>query len=537
MYSRISGLTLVFVLVGSMLLVLLAEGCSTTAPSDTSQTAAISTKAYGSLVIGGSFGTGQVNPQFGSSADYRGLGFAIFDTLAYTNDKDELLGGIAERWEIAPDGKTQTFYIRKGVKFHNGDDLTGADVKFSFERMLKPETTQTSIEQWRALIASVSLKDDYTVLVQLKTASYDLLPNLSYLGVVMPKKYIEEKGDDFFNKNPMGSGPWKFLSYVPGTRLELEAVESHWRTTPQFRTLTLLGVKEEGTRLAMLKTGELDAAAIKVDWVPDLQKAGLQIKKSGHGARFFAWPWYDLENPGSSPFGDVNVRKALALGINSKEIADTIYKGYGGPYALLPMVASSYFNDPIQVKPDAYDPEGAKKLLAAAGFPNGFDTKIWDIGGEQSLVAQAESGYFRKIGVNAQITAMDFATLRTKYRPKLLPEVMNTIFNYSSPTVNYTSDVFSFATWFHSKIGSSMNINNPALDQLIEKVPLTADPAQKKQIAIQAAVMAKNGYTSIPVVEAFSLMASGPKIGEAKRVETEQEGLMAITYENLTHAK
>ncbi|MDO8670844.1 MAG: ABC transporter substrate-binding protein, partial [Dehalococcoidia bacterium] len=222
---------------------------------------------------------------------------------------------------MATDGLSHTFYIRKGVKFHNGDDLAGADVKFSLERIMAPESTSIFASQWRAIIAGVDLKDDFTVVVRLKSPRFELLEGISEMGggaAIVPKKYIQEKGVDYFRKNPIGSGPWRFVSYIPGDRLELEAVESHWRQVPQFKNITHLIVSDEATKVAMLKTGELDLAEVTADSAPTIKAAGLRLYVHDGGGRAMAYLFWDLDHPEKYPLGDVRVRKALSLAIGRK---------------------------------------------------------------------------------------------------------------------------------------------------------------------------------------------------------------------------
>ncbi|MDO8672723.1 MAG: ABC transporter substrate-binding protein, partial [Dehalococcoidia bacterium] len=135
---RLSGLAMAATVVISLLLVLLVEGCSTSPVTPGTSATAAPKGPYGSVTIAINFGTGSFDPLTASGATFTGLGRAIFDVLLEYNDDDKLVPGIAERWEIAPDGMSHTFYIRKGVKFHDGSDLTGEDVKFSAERMMSP---------------------------------------------------------------------------------------------------------------------------------------------------------------------------------------------------------------------------------------------------------------------------------------------------------------------------------------------------------------------------------------------------------------
>ncbi|MDO8671845.1 MAG: ABC transporter substrate-binding protein, partial [Dehalococcoidia bacterium] len=179
-------------MVGALLLV----SCSTpTSPAPSGATAGA--KPYGSLTYGWTnVATGRLTDQ---TAVYAGFGSAVFDTFFRLDSEGQIIPGSIERWEVAPDGKTQTLYVRKGVKFQNGDDLTAADVKFSIERIIDPKTVHTSPSQrqfWTAQIASLELKDDYTLVIHLKQPQFELPTSLDGPSMaataVLPKKYIEE---------------------------------------------------------------------------------------------------------------------------------------------------------------------------------------------------------------------------------------------------------------------------------------------------------------------------------------------------------
>src|SRR5688572_5171616 len=186
----------------------------------------------------------------------------IWDSLVgFDLDKGGIGPGVAERWTRADDGKSWTFHLRKGLKFHNGDPVTGHDVKFSLERIMTPESISSGAAALRRAVDKIDVVDDHTVRVHTKGVIPYFAASLSRAvfmeGSVMPKKYIEAVGAKGFRDKPVGSGPWKFVRSVPGDRIEFEAVAGpHWRGTPQFRKLHLLLVPEQSTRIAMVRTGE-----------------------------------------------------------------------------------------------------------------------------------------------------------------------------------------------------------------------------------------------------------------------------------------
>ncbi|MDO8672084.1 MAG: ABC transporter substrate-binding protein [Dehalococcoidia bacterium] len=533
MNSRLGRrLVLVGITIGSVVL----ASCSTASTPPTSGTLSTTTKPYGSLTIAANFASGSFIPKYSSGGTYEALSSAVFDSLVELDVGNREVPAIAERWEIAPDGMSQTFYIRKGVKFHDGSDLTGADVKFSLEMMIAPEATHNRSAEWRNAVKSVELKDDYTVVLHMKAPQFEFVSETSSgITAVMPKKYIEEKGEDFFSKNPIGSGPWKFVSFTPGVRLEIEAVESHWRAVPKFNNLTVLAVPEESAKVAMLKTGELDLAEVAVDSVAGLKAAGLPIVHYEGGTTYYSWVFYDISHPEQYALGDVRVRKAVQLAVNQQEIADKILGGYGRPGTKT--VETGAFRDakdPLIVKPFPYAPEEAKKLLAEAGYPNGFDTTFFDPGqgGQISTMAQALAGYALKIGVKGKIVAGEYSALRTMFTPKQKPEIWNSIFTYRSASRPGFSQLDST---YHSTFSSIKNTNNAKLDALIEKIPMTKDPAERRRIGVEALVMGANEHTTTILGQVDRVLAHSAKIGDFVHYPTPE--VFTNVYETITHAK
>ncbi len=194
----------------------------------------------------------------------------LYDPLIGTTANAELSTemGLARKWEMSPDGLTWTFYIRKGVKFHDGMELTAKDVKFTIEMDLAPGSKVSDIESLRKTIKSMEIKDPYTLVINCKIPSL-FLPHgfLSDIGanagLILPKEYYEKVGRDNFYKKPIGTGPYKFHSQVTGTHFKMEATDKHWRDgVPRYKYVTFRIIPEESSRIAMLKTGSADIARI-----------------------------------------------------------------------------------------------------------------------------------------------------------------------------------------------------------------------------------------------------------------------------------
>ncbi|MBI2863352.1 MAG: ABC transporter substrate-binding protein [Chloroflexi bacterium] len=543
MCSRFSGLLSVVLLVG----ILLSASC-TTAPSSpaTSATAPAkptavptATKPFGSLIVATRFGTGVIDPRAESGVTWTALTAAFLESLFDLDSKGQLVPRLAERWEISKDGLTHTYYIRKGVKFHDGSDLTGADVKFSIEWMIEPgKGINTSAVVWGKAVAGVDLIDAYTVAIRMKTPQFEFMqsPERS-ITAVLPKKYVEEKGIEYWNKNPIGSGPWKVVKYELGVRLELEANENYWRELPKFKNVTLLDVPEESTRIAMLKTGEADLILVSPDSVAALKSAGFRMVNSPGAIQYTGYIFYDITRPQDYAIGDARVRKALALALNRKEIIDNIYKGYAAPIIVYGANPGAYFFDANLMKVDPYDPEQAKKLMAEAGYPNGFTIKIWDILGQGAVLSMLDNaigGYWRKVGVNAEVVPIDYGTVSTMKSPTQKPEIWPSI--YIFPATGGSLEFSRMVLTYHSKLGSPRNTTDPKLDGLLEKVPTVADPAERKRLAIEAVLLAKNGYSSLPLLEVDLLEGISSKIGEVTNYYM-SNSFDVRTLETITHGK
>ncbi|MBI2864310.1 MAG: ABC transporter substrate-binding protein, partial [Chloroflexi bacterium] len=440
---------------------LFLASCSSASP--TSTPTAAEAKPYGSLTVAGALGSSGIltDPQTGDPNAFLATKIPVFDSLVEMSPEGQLRPGLAERWEISRDGLSHTFYIRKGVKFHNGDDLTGADVKFSLERMLAPDNTHVDAALWRSSVAGIDLKDDYTVVMRFKEPYLELFKGFNNLGgteAIVPKKYIEEKGVEYFQQHPIGSGPWKVVRFETGSRLELEAVDSHWRAVPKFKNITLVYVPEAATRLAMLKTGELDVATVMPAWVADLKASGLQIKMHDGASGSHLYVFYDLYNREKYAFGDARVRKALSLALNRQEMADKLFAGYARPGLLAYVRPTGYFWDANVLKPDPYDPDQAKRLLAEAGYAGGFNAKLWnpsaDVDSTEHTTAVA--GYWRKMGVNVTMENITHPALRPIWYPKHTPAIWDTGW-VSIDTTGGTWHFERMLQIYHSTKGSLKN--------------------------------------------------------------------------------
>jgi peptide/nickel transport system substrate-binding protein len=309
------------------------------------------------------------------AATSRMLTTLAFDSLLTKDAKGNFVPALADSWEIAKDWSSISFKLRKDVKFHNGDSFTAKDVKFSIERAMRDDLKFLYLAELKNNISKIEIIDDYNVRVYLKGPYPTFLDRVSAALAIVPKNYIEKVGDDGFAAKPVGAGPFRVVKFERDVSFDVEAIENHYRKTPYVKKLRLLTVAEHATRLAMVKTGEADFIIAYQSQVPLLQKdPNIKIIWSKH-TFLLSLVFHDLAHPEDSPFKNPLVRKATSLAIDRKGIADAIGHGTMEPWGSYLAPYHPGF-DPKLNKPDPYNPAEAKRLLAQAGYPNGFDTVL-----------------------------------------------------------------------------------------------------------------------------------------------------------------
>jgi peptide/nickel transport system substrate-binding protein len=344
---------------------------------------------------------------------------AMYDSLVGFDTKKGGVGpGVAETWELSEDGLTWTFHLRPDQKFHNGDKLTAEDVKFSLERQMSPESLSSAKATLKRIIKDIEAANELTVKIHTNGPQIGLPAMLSRAvapeGAIMPKKYIEKVGEEEFRKKPIGSGPWKFVRNVPGDRIEFEAVDyPHWRGTPHFKNLQILLVPEESTRVSMTRTGEAAIASIGPETMRSATRSGLEVVSvpGTMQALFQFWGAYRPDQK-DNPVANPKVREALSLAIDRQQIIEHVMNGKATmPYPFAAFQYTDYLNaDKWRKWSDQayrYDPAQARKLLAEAGYPNGFELKFANtaLPGTPFMtdIGTAIADMWNKIGVKVNI--------------------------------------------------------------------------------------------------------------------------------------
>ena len=510
-----------FVALGSALFLLIA-GAVTTASAADKDTLVIALDTLGAQVM---------DPIADTRAPHAHYHAPVWDSLVgFDLDKGGIGPGVAERWERSADGKTWTFFLRKGLRFHNGDPVTAHDVKFSLERIMLPESISSGAAALRRAVDRIEVVDDLTVRVHTKGVIPHYAASLSRAvfmeGTVMPKKYIEAVGTKGFRDKPIGSGPWKFVRSVPGDRIEYEAVDwPHWRGTPQFKRLTLLLIPEQSTRLAMVRTGEAAIASIGPDALKEVRAAGMKVVTvpGTMQAIYQFWGLYRPEAKGS-PVTDVRVREALSLAIDRQQIIDHVMaKEARWP---LPFTVYRYSIDVTIPRWDdwsktalRYDLPRAKKLLAEAGYPNGFRLTFWNtaLPGTPFMVqvGEAVAGFWEKLGVKVDMKTVEWGVFdpmgRGEQKNLIGTASMYRTAGRPEPSPRYVTSLTSKGV--QHLFGDPNNC--PALcqeaDKAYEAVVSERDDAKRLAATDRMIDLAAKSWTVVPIIEGMGYWAVNPK--------------------------
>ena len=394
----------------------------------------------------------------------------IFDTLMKLNDDGVPEPMLAESVE-RPDDVTLIFHLRKGVKFHNGEEMKASDVKFSLERAMKsPEVSEIL-----AGIKSVDVVDDYTVKVTTEKPMAAILNNLSHPTIaILSEKATTEAGDKF-GQNPIGTGPYKFVSWQSGDRVTLEAFPDYWQGATPVKNLVFRNIVEETNRTIGLETGELDI-------IYDILGMDKTKLKDDPKFNFIEGPQVSMTYLGfnlrKAPFDNPKVREAISYAIDQKPIIDTVFLGAAeaGNSIIGPNVLDYYDVDKYTL-----NVEKAKELLKEAGYPDGFKTKIWvndnPVRRDTAVILQDQ---LKQVGIDVAIETIEWGafldgTARGDHEMFLL----------GWGTVTRDPDYGMYELLSTKTMGAAGNrafYSNPEVDKLLAAGKTEMDPEKRKEI-------------------------------------------------------
>jgi peptide/nickel transport system substrate-binding protein len=430
-----------------------------------------------------------------------GMLYAIHDALVRPYPGEKMGASLAASWQESEDGLTYEFKLRPGLTFHNGDPVTTEDVKFSFERY-KGAGAATLHDHVR----EVEIVDPLVVRFHMKAPWPDFMTfygtTATAAGIVVPKRYLSEVGDDGFKKHPIGAGPYKFVSTKPGIEVVLEAFPKYWRRVPNVKTLVMRSVPEATTRALMLKTGEADIAfALDGTDAEGIQKdPNLKVVATKHASIF----WIEMTEQWDpkSPWHDLRLRQAVNYALDRAMINKVACLGFCPPAGV---IVPSVMEFALQTEPTPYNPEKAKQLVAEAGYPGGIDAGEFAAIPGFPTVAESTMNYLNAAGIRVKLKQMERATFYGAWQEKKLHGLVMVAAGNSG---NAASRVESF---IQSK-GAFAYGGYPDIDELFAQQGAERDRAKREAILDKIQQLTIDRAMYAPIMDLRALMGVGPRV-------------------------
>jgi peptide/nickel transport system substrate-binding protein len=429
--------------------------------------------------------------------------YALHDSMVKAMPGQPQAPCLAESWSASEDGLTYDFVVRKGAKFHNNEPVTAEDVKFSFERY-----HGAAQELMKENVAAIETPDPQHVLFKLKQPWHDFLTfyaSATGAAWVVPKKYLEQVGDEGFKKAPVGAGPYKFVSFTPGLELTMEAFDQYWRKKPSVRRLVFKVIPEETTRLAALKRGEVDIVySIRGELAEELERTkGLTLKPTVIQAPF--WLYFPDQWDPASPWHDQRVRQAASVAIDYKTINQALTLGHSKiTGSIIPSTFEYYWQPPAP----RYDPTKAKQLLAEAGHPSGFDAGEYYCDTSYSNLAEAIINNLQAVGIHVKLRPLERAAFFKGYSEK---SYKNIIQGASGAFGNAATRLQAFV----AKGGTYVYGSYPDIDALFEQQESELDTKKREAMLHKLQQLVHERSIYAPIWQLAFINGAGPRVGES----------------------
>lgn len=473
------------------------------------------------LTVGLRSGTDTLDPHFGATGNSVSALRNIYDTLVSRDEKLEPTPGLATAWRLIDDN-TWEFDLRPGVKFHDGSDFTGDDVKYSIERVPNAQGPTGGMMLYMTGIRSVEVVSPLKIRILTSAPTPLLLRNLAQLFII-PRKLGTPTPEDFQSgRAAIGTGPYKLVSWQPKGDLVLARHDQYWGPRQPWERLVKKEILADQARVAALLAGDVDL----INYVPSVdvaqlgRNASVAIFQTPSVYNFMIYPEFSrdvsptiTDHEGRpmtrNPLKDIRVRRAISMSINRQAIVERVMHGQG-------LSAGQLSPDGIwgispKLKPDAFDPDGARRLLTEAGYPNGFGVTLHctaDRLPNDGQVCTALGGMLSRIGIRTTVAA----TPRAVFFPA------SARFEYSLQMSGWGSlsgeTSYILQSLVHSidqqkRLGGSNRTMyaNPKLDQIIQAAITTMDDGRRKAMLIEAMEMAIGDYATIPVVTLNAIWA------------------------------
>ncbi|MBI3292042.1 MAG: hypothetical protein HYZ73_04445 [Elusimicrobia bacterium] len=403
----------------------------------------------------------------------------VFETLVQGVPEADgrVVPNLAESWTVSPDGLTYTFKLRKGVKFHNGRDMTAEDVRFSIER-LRDKTTASPRFATYQVVDTIETPDPHTVTFRLKEPFAPLLANLSQINsAIVPKEGVQQEGG--LDKKPIGTGPFRFVEWIRDQRVVVERNKDYWRQgLPYLDRIVFTFNRDESARTAALRSGAIDFLYRAPNAHVDILKKDPSIALyGGEGSRTFL---YLLLNMQRKPFDDMRVRHAIFYALDRQGLADLAQPGQSAVVScgFIPVKA------PAGVKESCYkqDYVKAKQLLAEAGYAKGFKFTISVATGltHEARAGQGLQQQLKPLGLETEVRLADVGIVLADARKGQFDAMVYGHLGTVDPDERFQQNFVPGGGINYAKF------NDPQVNELVAQARRTTDQAQRNKLYIEA---------------------------------------------------
>jgi peptide/nickel transport system substrate-binding protein len=487
------------------------------------------------LTIGAAAPATSLDPHFYNSSPTTNVATHFFEMLVARDAQARPIPALAESWHVVSDTVWE-FKLRPGVRWHDGQAFTAEDVAFSLARVPNVPNSPGSFAPMVRAITRVEVVDPLTV--RLHTAApHPLLPNELGSIFMVSKHAGEGATTENYNsgKALIGTGPYRLVSYAQGERVEMVRNDAYWAGTPAWQNVSFRFIPNDGARTAAILSGDVDMVdqvpmadlaklrgdrRVALSEIPGFRLLYMQVDHSRDGEVPFV-----TDNAGRplprNPFRDVRVRRALSMAINRQAIVDRVMEGAARPTGqFLPQGVFSW-NPEIPVP--AYDPDGAKRLLAEAGYPEGFRMVVHspnDRYPNDSKIAQAVAQMWTRIGLTAQVDALPWASFsgrsaRQEFGMRLAGGASVT----GEATYPLTTTIGTF-TGGGRRGGTNVGrYSNPALDAMVDRAAATVDDTDREAQLRAALKLAMDDVAIIPLLHISNIWALRPGLRQTPRMD------------------
>jgi len=410
----------------------------------------------------------------------------IYDTLIDVDTEMNFIPSLAESWE-QPDDLTYIFKLREGVKFHNGREMTAEDVKYSFERVLNPDTAAIGKSYYDS-IDTIEVVDTYTVKFTLKEPFAPFMTNLTSLyGAIVPKEVVEENGN--LMQKACGTGPFMLKEWIPDNKVILEKNPDYFvEGEPRLDAIEYYVMTDESARVAALRTGSVDVIKLPASSIP-LVEGNNDINILEYQSNDYSYVGFNLD---LDKFKDVRVRQAISLAINRQEIIDLVYDGNAKVTGFVPEAMGRWAIDFQAEELYQQNIEKAKQLMAEAGYADGFETTI-AVGLLDDINATGEvlQKQLEQIGIKATIQNLESGQYVDAWKNRTHEMMVGR--NGAGTDPNRA------VAFFFSSTGSAnvWGYSNPEVDELCNQGKVTVDEAEREAIYKEAQKLIVNDVPNL----------------------------------------